>query len=232
VIEPFTAQMVDLAARDAWRGPVALHPLLDVIGASATRVRLEVIRRASATKLFVVVDLAAWPDLPDALAAEHGYRVKRGETWARLTRRDAGGDGDDTDDDDDGEDLLVAREGSRIAVEWSRSAPALDAERAFASFASVASLEPFAVIARPPARLRSWGVALDRARGPLALVTVDLDAERLADDEALLRERGFREAGDPDDAIWNDGEGHSIVWAGGTAYGYLGPVPESAGGWG
>ncbi len=84
--------------------------------------------------------------------------------------------------------------------------------------------------------MMEWGTTrrFDGATTPFAagLVKLLLATERGGEpDERALRETGFAPSED-DEARWGTAAGdRTVIWAGATAYGYVGHVPACIGAW-
>lgn len=205
---------------------------LDVLVASAgpRRITCEVLvfpdRRA---KAWYELRVDAAPVLDRAALTQAGWRVDVRPNATELRQNRTA--------------VLILAESEGIVIEWSDSIPEIAEDRAHAAIAGIPLLAPFAAVARPPAHVDSWGVAARRGEPPLGLVKIRSDLERLEQDEAALRALGFAAENvvpdddyddDEDDALWSTPDGErTIVWAGGTLYGYVGRVPRDRfGAWG
>ena len=207
---------------------------LDVLVASARpqRITCEVLvfadRRA---KLWYELRVDAAPVLDRAALTQAGWRVDVRPNATELRKGRTA--------------VLILEESEGIVIEWSEPIAEIAEDRAHAEIAAIPLLACFAAIARPPAHVDNWGVAARRGEATLGLVKLRRDLERVDKDEATLRALGFApehvvpddadddDDDDNDDALWSTpGGGHTVVWAGGTLYGYAGRVPrESIGGW-
>jgi hypothetical protein len=210
-VDSFVSRLIELAApgaRPPWRLDPTVDGLLELT--RPTKVQAEILRhRSGGAKLLVVLFAADVPDLSE----RDGFTLERSGGHARWTRPD--------------EYVLAAPEPDGRVCEWHCEVPALDPAAAHRAVAAIPLLEPFEVLARPGAFVRSVGVERTADGGLRALVGVNRDLARVAEDEAQLVERGFREVGE--DEPWADGDGRSVVWMGGTVYGYYGAVPERVG---
>jgi hypothetical protein len=186
-------------------------------GASPQRVTIEVIRfPGRRSKLLTVARFVGPVDLePDPLGAV-GFAMKRTSTALCLERA--------------GESILAFPQRDEVRVEHAVEADDIPALAALVSLAAIPALAVFAPLAAGNATLVSWGLGRDPAHGRLGLVKIHRDLDRCEEDEAALHAAGLAETGE--ESVWatRDG-GASLVWMGGTVYGYLGPVPESVGGW-
>lgn len=145
-------------------------------------------------------------------------------------------------------------------IEYTVFGQAISNIDAHASVVAWPLLAPFGAIALPPAELTQWGMGWSSSAGAHGLVTVRLDDERLVQVESALRSAGFGVPPDDSEAPLIGGEvsptpqefrlgdkhqsgflfeapwttpdaSHAVVWAGGTAYGYAGPVASMIGAW-
>ena len=185
--------------------------------ARITRLTAELLVLRSKSKLWVTAELAPGGSLDEGALARGGYLADAAVTRARRFTR-----GDDAF-------TWLVEEGIDT-FEHERLLPLPDPERLAEALASVAPLRPWAPLARPPARLVGLGLGRDEELGLLGLVKIHRDVERLEEDDRALRDAGF--LGDPDADTWALASGAaSVVFAGGTVVGVLGPVPESGVGW-
>ncbi len=210
-IEHFAHRMAELAsgASTTWGFDPVFDELLEA--ARPSKVQAELIRsRSGGTKLLVAV----FGDSVPTLGERDGFTLTRGPSHARWERAD--------------EHVLAARESDGRVCEWHRDlSSGIDPAEAHRVVTSIPLLEPFEAIARPGAFVRSIGIERASDGTLRALVGVNLDRDRLAESEAELAARGFAES--TDDGLWTDASGRSVVWMGGTVYGYYGAVPERVG---
>ena len=180
--------------------------------AEVVRARLEIIRfPGRSSKVLTSVRLATFPTIDAAPFEAQGFTVQQSARSVSMRRDD--------------EWLLVERTSKLIIAEHSCEYGDISAAQAAAALAAIEPLACFAPLAAGNAALKSWGLARDRDKGLLGLVAVHRDLDRGDEDDRAMLEAGFREAADG--ALWATADGaRSLVWMGGTVYGYLGPVPE------
>lgn len=210
-VASFVRRLSELASpgvRTRWQLDPTIDGLLEV--ARPTKVQAELVRHRSGGSKLLVALFA--PDVPK-LSERDGFTLEVSGEHAQWTRP--------------GEYVLAAREHDGRVCEWHCEVPAVEPAEAHRIVTSIAPLEPFEVLARPGAFVRSIGIERADDGSLRALVAVNRDLERIAEDEAQLVERGFREVGE--DEPWTDDHGRSLVWMGGTVYGYYGAVPERVG---
>jgi hypothetical protein len=176
-----------------------------------TRCTVELIRfpgRASTLSMRATFDGL---DVPDAMA---GWIRRPGEDCVIFERP--------------GETLLAFAAGT---LEHEIEGPDVPEHEAAEAMASVPELACFAPLARGHARLVSFGLGTSARHGRIGLVKIHRDLDRGDEDEAALRDAGFSETSD--EGVWSTADGaRSLVWMGGTVYGYLGPVQgDAVGAW-
>jgi hypothetical protein len=197
--------------------PGALDPeIRGLLGGRVRRVTVEIVRpNARESKIFTMAKLEG-AAIDDAALSRAGFVVQHKPAAVRMTR--------------EREWLLAFPSAGHLEIEHAIAGGPIDLATAAASLAGIASIAVFAQLARGDANLVAWGVGWDDALGPLGRVQIHRDLERRELDETALREAGFR---DVDEGLWTIPRTKtSVVWMGGTVYGYVGDVPdESVGSW-
>lgn len=202
LLQAFARQIEAMSLGPGWR-----------TSAPPQRLTIELLRfRGGGSKLFTNAVFAA------------GTRVDADPAFARRTVR-KGADLFTRER----EEVLVLAEDARVVVEHSITGEPISPEDAQRSLAEVPELGVFAGLAHGDAMLKQWGLGFDGERR-LGLVSIHRDLERGELDEQHLREAGFREV---EEGLWaTPARKLSLVWMGGTVYGYLGPINNvSMGSW-
>ena len=178
-------------------------------GEAPLRVLLEVRRFEGSAKVTATALRSSWPEPAEPTQPWETRRETPGQSVS-WSREDAS--------------LLVCREEGSVSVEWTRALPIIPATLARQMLSQLSALEPFATLIEGTAVLTSWGIGYDVALGELGLVGIHRDLDRLEQDEADLRAAGFAES--DEEGSWVDASGRTLVFFGGTVYGYVAPVPQ------